>query len=253
MNKREFIVELWKKVDELCIQCHVSCPKCLDMKKLWKYIDEVPVIMACYHCCEDGISPIQMVDTDFYGTIGKSVNPVPIFELRDDLPGARIEILQGLLEESMKERSEKISKRLEVFADGSVIHHFGEPKMKEISRTVKHNRLSIEIRQFLQYIVVELYSLPWMKKLDIPIHFTWTDICTQGYSCVIFEDENTYPIYFFMTLHAYNYMNWFRIIDTCGIVSDDVHVYVKSYALYPKNDTALELCEKIKREHGSIQ
>jgi hypothetical protein len=66
-----------------------------------------------------------------------------------------------------------------------------------------------------------------------------------GYSYDVMEDENMHPVYLFIILHAHNYMNWLKIIDSCSLFSDEVHVQIKTYVLYPKNDCALNMCNKI--------
>jgi len=241
MNKREFIVELWKQVDSLCQKIGIKCSKCLDMKRLWITVKDTEAshLIACCKCCNDP-TPIPITkDSDFYGYIGEK--QVLLFEYKDDTPSSRFE----LLKEIEKERQEDmLIKRDRYFADGSILERFGTNQTREFSRTLRHNHLQRDSNAFLQYIV-ELHGYPWNKKHEIPIVFTWPDIHTRGYSWDIIEDENMHPTYFIIILQAQNYMNWFKIIDSCSLFSDEVHVQIKIYRLYPKNDAALNICHSI--------
>ena len=249
MNKREFIAELWTQVETLCIKQQIKCSKCLDMKGLWTADKKkgTHMVVACYKCCKDNTSSRPVTkDADFYGNIGEK--QVMLFEYRDDSPGNRIEILK----EIEKEREESglirmtdlLMKRDNEFADGSAVEKFGKNRIKEFSRTLRYNRLQSECAAFLQDIV-ESHSFPWKKQHEITVAFTWPELYTHGFSWDIIEDENMYPIYFLIILKAHNYMNWFKIVDSCSVFSDEVYVQVKTYLLYPKNDRALEICHNI--------
>lgn len=253
MNKREFIAELWKQVDSLCIKNCIKCSKCLDTRKLWTIDKKTDIhkLIICYKCCTDieekQTPPISITkDEEFYGKIGEK--QIILFEDRDDTPGSRIEILKELDKERHEREfiriSELIIKRDQEFTDGSTLEKFGKNQMKEFSRTLRYNKLQTECNTFLQDIV-ETHSFPWNKKHEIPIAFTWPEIYTQGYSWDVIEDENMHPVYLFIILNAHNYMNWLKIIDSCSLFSDDVHVQIKIYILYPKNYCALNICRHI--------
>lgn len=253
MNKLEFIVELWKQVDSLCIKNDIKCSKCLDTRKLWS-IDkktDTHTLIICYKCCgnteEKDIPPTPITkDEEFYGNIGEK--QILLFEDRDDTPNSRLEILKEVEKENHERECARIrdliTKRKMEFTDGLTVEKFGKNQRKEFSQTLRYNKLQTEGNGLLQDIV-ELHGYPWNKKHEIPITFTWPDTYTQGYSYDVMEDENTHPVYLFIILHAHNYMNWLKIIDSCSLFSDEVHVQIKTYVLYPKNDCALNMCNKI--------
>jgi hypothetical protein len=248
MNKREFIAELWQQVDSLSTKIGIKCSKCLDTKRLWIMVkeNETNHTVACSKCCNDR-TPIPITkDEDFYGHIGEK--QILLFEDKDDTPSSRLEILKEV-ENELKEReitriTNLLIKRDREFADGSTIERFGINERKEFSRTFRHNHLQRDCNEALETIV-ELHGYSWNKKHEIPIVFTWPDTHTRGYSWDIIEDENAHPIYFIMILQAQNYMNWLKIIDSCSLFSDEVHVQIKTYILYPKNDAALDTCHRI--------
>jgi hypothetical protein len=250
MNKREFIAELWKQVDSLCEKLHIKCSKCLDMKRLWITMkdNETHHLVACCKCrshIEEKPIPITK-DDDFYGNIGEK--RILLFEDKDDTPSSRLEILKEIDKEIQEREFMRMTnlliKRDRDFADGSAIERFGTNRTKDLSRTLRHNHLQRDCINLLEHIF-ELHGYPWNKKHEIPIVFTWPDIHTRGSSWDIIEDENMHPIYFIITLQAQNYMNWLKIIDSCSLFSDEVHVQIKTYSLYPKNDAALEMCHRI--------
>lgn len=278
MNKREFIVELWKQVDSLCLKLNIKCSKCLDMKKLWMTIKETEThqLIECFSCTtplninngtpkdvpegqqlpmNETISnvhrsnpfPIFIInDEEFYGNIGD--RKVLLFEDKDDTPSSRLEILKEV-EEEMRTReciriSEVLIKRDFDFADGSLIERFGENKSRDFSRTIRYNRLQIEYNELMKEIV-GLHSFPWKKKYETPLLFTWPEIYAHSFLWDIVEDENMHPIYLFIILQGQNYMNWLKIIDTCSLFSDEVHIQIKTYLIYPKNDSAVDKCRRI--------
>ena len=249
MNKLEFILELWKQVDSLCIKNDIQCSKCLDTRKLWTIDKKTDThqLIICYKCCgnteEKEIPPRPITkDEEFYGNIGEK--QILLFEDRDDTPNSRLEILKEVEKEKDERECARIAnliiKRKKEFADGSTIEKFGKNRRKEFSRTLRYNKLQTECNIFLQHIV-ELHGYHWNKKHEIPVVFTYT----QGYSYDVIEDDNMHPVYLFIILHAHNYMNWLKIIDSCSLFSDEVHVQIKTYILYPKNDCALNMCNQI--------
>jgi hypothetical protein len=218
----------------------------MDFKKLRKSVEDTHILLPCSLCSSENPLIRQAEDTDFYGDIGHK--RVLIFETNDDEPAPRLELLQEVIKEKQEREllriSELLLKRDADFADGSTVEKFGANKKKEFSKMMRQSRLQMECNTLLQNIV-EIQSFPWTKKLEIRVEFVWPESYTQGFSWATIEDENTHPIYFFMTLHAQNYMNWLKIVDSCGLVSDEVYVQVKSFVLYPKNDRALETCRRI--------
>lgn len=248
MNKREFIAELWGQVDTLCIQLKIKCSKCLDTKMRWTNIHEkdIPMLIGCSHCCQKMPTKKVVSDADFYGDMAEK--RILLFEDRDESPGSRLEVLKEL----EKERAERelirwtdlLLKRDRDFADGSTVETFGKNRAKQFSRTVRFNRLQTECNALFQTIV-ELHSFPWKKVHEIPVIFTWPELYTQGFSWDVLEDENAHPVYFFMVVQAQNYMNWLKIVDSCSLFSDEVHLQIKTYILYPKNARALETCDSI--------
>ena len=202
--------------------------------------------VACSKCCIDR-TPIPITkDDDFYGHIGEK--QILLFEDKDDTPSSRFEVLididKEIQEREITRITELLMKRDIEFADGSTIDRFGINERKEFSRTLRFNRLQIEANDFLKH-VVEIHGYSWHKKHEIPIVFTWPDTHTRGYSWDIIEDENAHPIYFIMILQGQNYMNWLKFIDSCSLFSDEVHVQIKTYILYPKNNAALDTCHRI--------
>jgi hypothetical protein len=249
MNKREFIVELWKKVDDLCIKLNIKCSKCLDMKKLWTTIKETELhqLVDCVACTDLSLNPVFIInDEEFYGNIGDK--RVLLFEDKDDTPGSRFELLKEI-EEEVRTRecvriSELLIKRDTEFADGSLIERFGENKSRDFSRTLRYNHLQIEYNKLMREIV-GVHNFPWKKKYEAPLVFTWPEIYSHSFFWDVIEDENMHPIYLFMILQGQNYMNWFKIIDTCSLFSDEVHIQIKTYLIYPKNDSAVDKCRRI--------
>ena len=248
MNKREFIAELWQQVDSLCKKLGIKCSKCLDTKRLWITVkeNETNRIIGCSKCCSDR-TPIPITkDEDFYGYIGKK--QILLFEDKDDTPSSRLEVLTDIDKEIQEYEFTRITrlliKRNRDFADGSNVEKFGTTHVKEFSRTLRYNRLQMESNALLKDII-ELHGYSWDKKHEIPITFTWPDTYTQGYSYDVMENEKMHPVYLFIILHAHNYMNWLKIIDSCSLFSDEVHVQIKTYVLYPKNECALNMCNKI--------
>jgi len=192
----------------------------------------------------------EVKDADFYRYIG--AKRVLILESNNDEPRFRIELLEEIIKER-EEREEReecernrmgIVKRDVEFADGSSLEKFGTNKIQEFSKMMRQSRLQTECN-ILLHNAVETNGFPWTKKLEIPVAFVWPEMVIQRFSWDVIEDDKVYPVYFFITLHAQNYMNWLKIIDSCGLVSDDVYVKVRTYKLYPKNDCALETCRRI--------
>jgi hypothetical protein len=256
MNKREFIVELWKQVEGLCQKLNIKCSKCLDMKRMWTTMKDTEThqLIDCVACTDLSLNPISIPvciinDDEFYGNIGG--RQVLLFEDKDDTPGSRFEILKEMeeMEEELNHRectriSELLIKRDTEFADGSLIERFGENQARVFSRNLHYNRLQPECNELMREIV-GVNRFPWNKKYEIPLVFTWPDIYTHSYYWDMIEDENMMPIYFFIILQGQNYMNWLKIIDTCSLFSDEVHIQIKTYLIYPKNDSAVDKCRRI--------
>lgn len=249
MNKREFIVELWKQVESLCQKLNIKCSKCLDMKRMWTTLKETEThqLIDCVACADLSLHPMSLPvciinDDEFYGTIGDK--QVLLFEDKDDSPGSRLEILKEMEYRECKRISELLIKRDAEFADGSLIERFGENESRVFSRNVHYNRLQIECNELMREIV-DVCRFPWKKKYEIPLVFTWPEIYAHTYYWDMIEDENMMPIYLFIILQGQNYMNWLKIIDTCSLFSDEVHIQVKTYLIYPKNDSAYDKCRRV--------
>lgn len=254
-SNQELEFELWKNVEELCNNCKIMCSKCLDTKKLWKYEqnNNTHIILWCTKCCGGALDKTvkSSKEKDIFMKMGEYDKEILIMGLDDNTAGYRLQLLKQLqiyiIEKNKKEEEILINNMLIEFNDGSNEEKFDKSEIKEYTKNTKNTNINIEVGNIMKQIVQDLKGVHnfSIDNVQFNFEFKFFDVLLEQTVCKKIENEKKHPVYLFFIVSVENYSNIYKWVDCCGVISSETKITIKQIFLYPKNNKALEKCDKM--------